>query len=71
GDGVVPWENCVEPESPTTDNSEVHGSHCGLGINAAVLYAVADRLAQPEGAWKPFDRTLLRSAIYPSSGHMH
>lgn len=71
GDGVVPWENCVEPESPTTDNIEVHGSHCGLGVNAAVLYAIADRLAQPEGAWKPFDRTLLRSAIYPSSGHLH
>lgn len=71
GDGVVPWENCIEPESPTTDNIEVRGSHCGLGVNPAVLYAIADRLAQPEGAWKPFDRTLLRSAIYPSSGHVH
>ena len=71
GDGVVAWENCVEPESPTTDNIEVHGAHCGLGVNPAVLYAIADRLAQPEGAWKPFDRTLLRSALYPSSGHLN
>jgi pimeloyl-ACP methyl ester carboxylesterase len=71
GDGVVPWENCVEPECPTTDNIEVRGSHCGLGVNPAVLYAIADRLAQPEGEWKPFDRTLLRAAFYPSSGHLH
>lgn len=71
GDGIVAWQNCVEPESPTTDNIEVHGSHCGLGVNPAVLYAIADRLAQDEGHWRPFDRTLLRSAIYPSSGHLH
>lgn len=68
-DGVVPWQNCIEPESPTTDNIEVHGSHCGLGVNPAVLYAIADRLAQPEGEWKPFDRTLLRAMVFPSSGH--
>jgi hypothetical protein len=30
-----------------------------------VLYAVADRLAQPEGAWKPFDRSGLRSWVFP------
>jgi pimeloyl-ACP methyl ester carboxylesterase len=71
GDGIVPWENCVEPESPTTDNIEVRGSHCGLGVNPAVLYAIADRLAQPEGQWKPFDRSRLRAAVYPSSGHLH
>jgi hypothetical protein len=41
------------------------GSHCGLGVNAAVLYAVADRLAQPEGTWRPFDRRGLRSWVYP------
>ena len=70
-DGVVAWQNCVEPESPTTDNIEVHGSHCGLGVNPAVLYAVADRLAQPEGEWQLFDRTLLRRAFYPRSGHVH
>jgi hypothetical protein len=71
GDGIVAWQNCVEPDSPTTDNIEVHGSHCGLGVNPAVLYAIADRLAQDEGHWAPFDRTLLRRAIYPSSGHIH
>jgi hypothetical protein len=34
-------------------------------VHPAVLYAVADRLAQPEGAWKRFDRTSgLRSLFY-------
>lgn len=71
GDGVVAWQNCVEPEAETTDNIEVLGSHCGLGVNPAVLYAIADRLAQPEGEWKPFERSGLRALVYPSSGHLH
>ena len=70
-DGVVAWRNCIEQASPTTDNVEVHGSHCGLGVNPTVLYVVADRLAQPEGAWAPFDRSGWRTAFYPSSGHLH
>jgi hypothetical protein len=31
-------------------------SHIGLGVNPAALWAVADRLAQPEGEFWPFDR---------------
>lgn len=71
GDGVVAWQNCREPESATTDNIEVPGSHCGLGVNGLVLYAVADRLALPEGEWTPFERKGLRAIMYPSSGHAH
>ena len=71
GDGIVAWQNCCEPEDATTDNIEVYGSHCGLGVNASVLYAIADRLAQREGAWAPFERTGLRALVYPSSGHVH
>ena len=70
-DGVVAWQNCVEPKCATTDNIEVNGSHVGLGVNATVLYAVADRLALDEGKWKPFERKGLRSLLYPSSGHVH
>jgi len=70
-DGIVAWESCIEPESPTTDNIEVQGSHCGLGMNPIALYAVAERLAQVEGSWKPFARTGLRTLLYPSSGHVH
>jgi pimeloyl-ACP methyl ester carboxylesterase len=70
-DGIVAWQNCIEPESATTDNVEVLGSHCGLGVNPIALFAIAERLAQPEGEWKPFDRKGLRTLLYPSSGHVH
>jgi pimeloyl-ACP methyl ester carboxylesterase len=68
-DGVVAWQNCCEEVGPMSDNIEVHGSHCGLGVNASVLYAVADRLAQPEDDWHPFERSGIRAFVYPSAGH--
>lgn len=68
-DGVVAWQCCLEPDSPTTENIAVHGSHCGLGVNPFVLYALADRLAQGEGDWKRFDRSRgVRCLFYPESG---
>jgi len=63
-DGTVAWQGCREQESATTENIEVEGSHSGLGYNPAVLYAIADRLALPEGEWRPFDRNGLRSLLY-------
>jgi hypothetical protein len=36
-----------------------------MGHHPAVVYAVADRLAQPEGQWKPFDRSSWRAPVYP------
>lgn len=54
-DGIVPWETCTEKvEGPITENIEVISSHCGLGFNPMVLLHIAERLAQPEGQWKPF-----------------
>ena len=64
-DGIVAWQGCLERASPTTENIEVEGSHSGLGHHPAALYAIADRLAQPEGAWRPFDRSGPRSIVYP------
>ena len=55
-DGVVPWQSCVEREGPTSQSVEVWGSHCGLGHNPLALSVIADRLAQPEGTWRPFRR---------------
>jgi pimeloyl-ACP methyl ester carboxylesterase len=69
-DGIVPWRNCVESSGEQTDNIEVCGSHCGLGVNPAVLFAIADRLAQPEDGWSPFHRHGWRAAVYPFSGHI-
>ncbi|MGH6738784.1 MAG: alpha/beta hydrolase, partial [Bradyrhizobium sp.] len=40
-------------------------SHCGMGHHPAVVYAVAERLAQGEGQWKPFDRSGWRALVYP------
>ena len=41
----------------------------GMGANPAVLWAIADRLAQPEGEWKPFERSaaLARPAVPQSA----
>jgi pimeloyl-ACP methyl ester carboxylesterase len=64
-DGVVAWQGCLEQDGAQTQNVEVAGSHCGLGHNPAVLYAIADRLALPEDEWCPFDRSGLFSLIYP------
>lgn len=66
-DGVVPWEACLEIEGPQTDNIEVQSSHIGMGVNALVLWAIADRLAQAEGQWKHFDHTGLAGYFYPKT----
>lgn len=64
-DGIVAWQGCLERESPTSENIEIDSSHCGLGHNPAALYAIADRLAQPEGEWRKFERSGLRALVYP------
>lgn len=64
-DGVVAWESSLELDSDTTENIEIESSHCGLGHHPLALYAIADRLAQPEGKWAPFDRSGLRAFFYP------
>lgn len=56
-DGVVAWQCSVEQETAASENIEVHASHVGMGLNPTALYAIADRLAQPEGQWKRFDHT--------------
>jgi pimeloyl-ACP methyl ester carboxylesterase len=63
-DGIVAWQGCREQPGPLAENIEVEGSHCGLGHNPLVLHAVADRLAQPEGSWRPFVRRGARAFAY-------
>jgi len=63
-DGIVSWSMSLIPQSGQSENIEVSASHFGMGANPAVLWAVADRLSQPEGKWKPFDRAGLRSLVY-------
>ena len=57
-DGVVNWRTCLLRPSATSENIEVRlASHVGLGVNPAVLWAVADRLAQAEGQFGQFERS--------------
>lgn len=63
-DGIVSWEACRERETPQTENIEVPATHIGMGFNPLVLWAIADRLAQPEDGWAPFDRTGFHGVFY-------
>jgi len=64
-DGVVHWRGSVQHGSGEVENIEVVASHCGLGVNPAAVYAIADRLAQPEGGWKPFAPKGLAALMFP------
>jgi pimeloyl-ACP methyl ester carboxylesterase len=68
-DGVVAWKASVQqrcPRNPHTENIEVVASHVGLGLNPSTWWALADRLAQPEGAWRAFERKRgLHGILFP------
>jgi pimeloyl-ACP methyl ester carboxylesterase len=68
-DGVVAWAASIQlpcKTNPLTENLEVVASHLGLGLNPSAWWAVADRLAQTEGQWKPFERKRgLQGLIFP------
>ena len=64
-DGIVSWRACIDEVSPIAENLQVYGSHAGLGHNPAVLWAIADRLAQPEGSWRPFVPPRGARRLYP------
>ena len=64
-DGIVRWHTCIDAEGPRRENIEVYGSHSGLGVNPAVFIAIADRLSQREGSWKPFKPPLGSGPMFP------
>ena len=43
-------------------------SHVGLGVNPLVMVAIADRLAQSEDQWAPFDRRGWREVFFSAPG---
>ncbi|MEO6747259.1 MAG: alpha/beta fold hydrolase, partial [Caldimonas sp.] len=65
-DGIVAWQCCLNEAGPQVENIEVSSSHCGLGHHPAVLYAVADRLAQPEDQWQPFNPKGHARGLFPT-----
>lgn len=64
-DGIVAWRSCLDVEGPNAENVAVIGSHTGLGVNPAALWVIADRLAQPEGTWKPFEPPRSARRLFP------
>lgn len=55
---------------PAAEEVVVPASHAGLGVNPLELDALADRLAQPEGAWRPLERRRLRRWLYADPGRL-
>jgi pimeloyl-ACP methyl ester carboxylesterase len=64
-DGIVHWQTCLDTPGERCENIAVMASHLGLGHHPASIWAVADRLAQPEGTWKPFKAPLFLRPAFP------
>ena len=65
-DGVVCWRGCLEEPEDDVENIAVDTSHLGMPTHPDVLRIVADRLAQPEGRWRPYGkRRALRRSTAP------
>jgi hypothetical protein len=69
-DGIVPWQCSLDLDSPNTENIRIHSSHSGLGHNPAALWAIMDRLVQPEDEWQPFDHHQHGLWMYPETDHI-
>jgi hypothetical protein len=69
-DGVVAWECSIEEGQPEGESINLRGnSHIGMGSSPSALYLIADRLAQPEGDWKPFQPNQLARLFYGTDSH--
>jgi pimeloyl-ACP methyl ester carboxylesterase len=65
-DGVVHWSSCLEYQGEQAENVEIIGSHTGMAMNPLVFHVLADRLSQPDGEWRPFERARgCRALLYP------
>ena len=64
-DGIVSWRACLNPPGERAENIAVMASHLGLGHHPASIWAIADRLAQPEGTWAPVRAPLVLRPAFP------
>jgi pimeloyl-ACP methyl ester carboxylesterase len=64
-DGIVHWQTCLNTPGERCENIAVMASHLGLGHHPASLWAIADRLAQAEGVWRPFKAPLFLRPAFP------
>ena len=51
------WRGCIERKSERSESVEMAASHLGMATHSAVLRIVSNRLAQPEGRWRPLRRS--------------
>jgi pimeloyl-ACP methyl ester carboxylesterase len=53
-DGIVAWESCIEFEGGERESIAIRSPHGTMVRNAAAWRIIAERLAQKEGAWRPY-----------------
>jgi len=69
-DGVVAWKWSIEEGQPEGESIILRGnSHIGMGSSPSALHLIADRLAQPENDWKPFEASGLTRLFYGPQDH--
>ncbi|KGE02892.1 alpha/beta hydrolase [Pseudohaliea rubra] len=69
GDGICNWRTArqaVEAAHPCAQSIQVRGSHCGMTLNPAIWFLVAERLAQPVDDWRPFLPRDWSRLLYPA-----
>ena len=69
-DGVVPpQEATIDGDPAIHENIRIAGSHTGLGFNPLVLWIVAERLAQAESQWQPYEPSGWVGAVHRALTH--
>jgi pimeloyl-ACP methyl ester carboxylesterase len=63
-DGMAYWKFSLDVSDHHTENIFAPGSHCGMTHNPLMSILIADRLAQPEGRWKPFSPKLYNRKFF-------
>lgn len=66
-DGIVDWQACIEKSGADHENIRVHAGHLGIGVDPAVWWVIADRLAWSEGPWRTFASPARFRAYFPES----
>jgi hypothetical protein len=70
-DGVVAWECSIEEGRPGGESINLRGnSHIGMGSSPNALYLIADRLAQPQDHWQPYEPKGLAKLFFGPNDHV-
>lgn len=69
-DGVVAWKCSIEDNQREGESINLRGnSHIGMGSSPTALYLIAERLAQAQGQWKPFQPDGVTQLFYGTRDH--